>query len=94
LIPADQWNVRYEQLREQAMKPSTGQHGKWGLLLFLRHGLVAWMRAWPQTSSPERREEATRNEPEERMRFSTGVRDEVISVLVNMVLHKQEEVLA
>ena len=54
------------------------------------------MRAWPETSSGEtRRDEATREEPEERMRFSAEVREEVVSVLVNMVdmvLHKQQEV--
>ena len=88
--------MRYEHLREQALNSSAGQHSKWGLLLFLRRGLAAWMRAWPQTSSPKtRRQEAVREEPEERMRFSDEVRDEVVSVLVNMVdlvLHKQQEV--
>jgi len=87
--------VRYEHLREQVLNPSAAQHSKWGLLLFLQRGLVAWMRAWPQTSAPEpRREKATPEEPEQRMRFSAELRDEVVSVLVNMVLRKQEEVLA
>jgi hypothetical protein len=88
--------VRYEHLREHALNSSANQHSNWGLLLFLRRGLAAWMRAWPETSSPEtRREEATREEPEERMRFCAELRDEVVSVLVNMVdmvLHKQQEV--
>lgn len=93
-MPAVQWTVRYEQLRGQALEQGCGERG-WGLTLFLRRGLAAWMRAWPQTSSPKRpREPATREEPQEKMHLSTELRDEVVSVWVNMVLHKQEEVSA
>ena len=93
-VPAVQWTARYEQLRQQALEQGCGGRG-WGLALFLRRGLVAWMRAWPQTSSPKPpRELATPEEPEEKMRLSTELRDEVVSVWVNMVVHKQEEVFA
>ena len=93
-VPAGQWSARYEQLRQQALEQGCGGRG-WGLTLFLRRGLVAWMRAWPAAPSSEpRREEAKREEPEERLRLSTGVRDEVVSVWVDMVLNQQEEVLA
>ena len=93
-VRAVQWTARYEQLRGQALEQGCGGRG-WGLTLFLRRGLVAWMRAWPPTSSPNpARERATREEPEQRMRLSTELRDEVVSVWVDMVLHKQEEVFA
>jgi len=93
-VSALQWTARYERLRQQAVEEGCEGRG-WGLTLFLRRGLVAWMRAWPQTSSPTRpREQDTREEPEKRMRLSTELRDEVVSVWVNMVLHKQEEVFA
>ena len=93
-VPPVQWTARYEQLRGQALEQGCGGRG-WGLTLLLRHGLVAWMRAWPPTSSPNPpREQATREEPERRMRLSTELRDEVVSVWVDMVLRKQEEVFA
>ena len=92
-MPVLQWTARYEQLRHQAVEEGCGGRG-WGLTLFLRRGLVAWMRAWPQTSSPTRpREQDTREEPEKRMRLSTELRDEVVSVWVDMVLHTQQEVV-
>lgn len=93
-VPAEQWTARYEQLRQQALEQ--GERGPgWGLALFLRRGLVAWMRAWPPRSSAQpRREGAAREEPEERIRASTELRQEVVLVLVDMLLHKQEEVCA
>ena len=93
-VPAGQWTARYEQLRQQAVEQGCGGRG-WGLTLFLRRGLVAWMRAWPPASLPNPpREEAMREEPEGRMSLSTELRDQMVSVWVNMVLHKQEEVFA
>lgn len=93
-MPAEQWTARYEQLREQALEEGCGGRG-WGLTLFLRRGMVAWMGAWPQTSSAApAREQATPEEPEQRMRLSTELRDEVVSVWVDMVLHTQQEVFA
>jgi len=93
-VPAVQWTARYEQLRQQALEQGCGGRG-WGLTLFLRRGLVAWMRAWPQASVAEPpREQATPEEPEQKMRLSTELRDEVVSVWVGMVLHTQQEVFA
>ena len=93
-VPAEQWTARYEQLRQQALEPGCGERG-WGLTLFLRRGLVAWMRAWPATSSAKRQAEQARpQEPQERMCSCAELRNEVVSVWVNMVLHKQEEVFA
>ena len=93
-VPAVQWTARYEQLRQQALEQGCGGRG-WGLTLFLRRGLVAWMSAWPPASSPNPpREQATPEEPEQRMRLSTELRDEVVSVWVDMVLHRQQEVFA
>ena len=91
-MPATQWTVRYEQLRQQALDQGGGRPG-WGLTLFLRRGLVAWMRAWAQTPSLEpRSEQVKREEPEEKVHLSAELHDDVVSVWVNMVLHKQEEV--
>lgn len=93
-MPAEQWTARYEQLRQHAVEQGCGGRG-WGLTLFLRRGFVAWMQAWPQTSSAGRRQEAApQEEPGERIRVRAELRDEVVSVWVNMVLHKHEEVFA
>lgn len=93
-MPALQWRARYEQLRQQALEQGCGGRG-WGLALFLRCGLVAWMRAWPQAPSPAKQGEAARREkPERQPHFSAELQDEVVSVWIDMVLNQQEEVFA
>ena len=47
-MPAITWTTRYEDLRRWAHE-SGGTDGAWGLALFLRQGLVAWLQAWPVT---------------------------------------------
>jgi len=42
-VPGPIWNDRYESLRAAWMARTAG----WGQALFLRQGLVAWMKAWP-----------------------------------------------
>ena len=75
------------------MEPRDGGRG-WGLTLFLRRGLIAWMRAWPQAPPTEPRRERDRvEEPEKRLRFSADLRDELVSVWVSMVLQLHKEVL-
>ena len=39
----EDWVVRYEQLRKDVLSQANG--GGFGLILFLRQGLTAWMRA-------------------------------------------------
>jgi hypothetical protein len=39
----EDWAVRYEQLRSDVLSHAAG--GGFGLILFLRQGLTAWMRA-------------------------------------------------
>ena len=43
-LPRQAWIERYEELRQNAMAPSN--INQWGLTLFLRHGMAAWMEAW------------------------------------------------
>jgi len=40
----------YEDLRRQALEGSPSQHGL-GMALLLRQGMVAWMKAWLQSTS-------------------------------------------
>jgi hypothetical protein len=44
-IPQQDWVARYEQLRSAALSRGQGISTGFGLTLFLRHGMVAWMRA-------------------------------------------------
>jgi hypothetical protein len=46
-VPATTWTTRYEDLRRRAQEECGGTDGAWGLALFLRQGLRAWMQAWP-----------------------------------------------
>ena len=43
----ERWTCRYEDLRRGVVEEFALVRSKWGLTLFLRQGLVAWMRAWP-----------------------------------------------
>jgi hypothetical protein len=42
------WTGRYEDLRRGVVEEYAPVRSHWGLTLFLRQGLVAWMRAWPR----------------------------------------------
>jgi len=93
-VPALQWKARYEQLRQQALEQGCGGR-VWGLTLFLQRGLVAWMRAWPQTPAAEgRRETSPPEEPQQERGFCGPLQDAVISVWVEMVLHQEQEACA
>jgi len=46
-VPTAPWTTRYEDLRRRAHEEGGGIDGAWGLALFLRQGLRAWMQAWP-----------------------------------------------
>jgi len=39
----ENWAARYEQLRKDVLSQATG--GGFGLIVFLRQGMIAWMRA-------------------------------------------------
>ena len=43
-IPQQEWVARYEQLRSDALGRGQRISTGFGLTLFLRHGMVAWMR--------------------------------------------------
>jgi hypothetical protein len=45
--PGEFWTTRYEDLRRTAVRGTGFADGSWGLALFMRRGLAAWMDAWP-----------------------------------------------
>ena len=42
-VAGENWAARYEQLREDVLSQATG--GGIGLIILLRQGMIAWMRA-------------------------------------------------
>jgi hypothetical protein len=80
--------AHYEQLRSEALSCSAG-HGL-GLVLFLREGMLAWMRAWcrcAQSPNPEPPPASCRDEI-----LPPEVRNEITTVLAAMILGQQEGV--
>lgn len=83
-----QWIGRYEDLRHRWLGSSLSSASGWGTTLFLRSGLVAWMRAWPQMSSPqEPRIDHVGSDPA----WAPSLGQEVAMLLVNMLLGRRRE---
>jgi hypothetical protein len=57
-VPGEDFVVRYEQLRNDALSRSHGADGGFGLTLFLRQGMTAWMRTSSYAVTPPARESA------------------------------------
>lgn len=93
--PGEVWATRYEAVRRQVVEESRGLGDGAGLVLLVRQGLVAWMQAWPEdVGAWPRRAEATgfgEALPVEPLRLSTDLRQQMVGVLVNMLLNRQEE---
>jgi hypothetical protein len=51
-IPQQEWVTRYEQLRSDALSQGQGISSGFGLTLFLRQGMVAWMQACSRAVTP------------------------------------------
>ena len=48
----EEWTSRYEHLRRAALLGRPPDNNSWGMALFIRHGTVGWMRAWPRRDGP------------------------------------------
>jgi len=55
-----------------------------GLTLFMRKGMTAWMRAWPERQLAARSPGA--NERRSELGLNPGVRGDVVTILVEMAL--------
>ncbi len=83
--------MRYEDLRRTALEGAWST--RWGLTLFLRQGLSAWMHAWPQevgTDPPVPQPALPRVS---RPAVSTSSCPQLVTVLANMILTARQEVL-
>jgi hypothetical protein len=81
--------ARYERLRRDALgAPSSGGEG-FGLALFLRRGMTAWIEAWLECTC--RTEPATRSEPGVDETIPTDTRAQLTALLAGMILCVQQE---
>ena len=88
------WSARYEQLRAGWIEQEIG----WGQALFIRQGMAAWMKAWAAAApaAPEARAvcaagESAASQP---VAMSGELRRQLTRELANLILHRQQEVLA
>jgi len=78
---------RYEALRLEVSKYfCTRENCRLGLAAFLHRGMLAWMKTWQmcQPTTPTREPESG-----DVVDIDPGVRQEVVTVLANMVLSHQ-----
>jgi hypothetical protein len=88
------WSARYEQLRAGWFVHEL----TWGQALFVRQGMAAWMRAW---SAAEPSESATRpgsivpeSASSQAVAMGGELQLQLARELANLILHRQQEVLA
>jgi len=81
--------AHYEQLRRAALgSPSPGQEG-FGLALFLRRGMTAWIEAWSECTC--RTEPATRSQPRVDETIPGDTRAQLTALLAGMILCLPQE---
>jgi hypothetical protein len=85
-VPGPLWNDRYESLRAAWAAGTAG----WGQALFLRQGLVAWMKTWPLEDAGRPRDRRTQEaiDPGEP---SGEFERQVTGALVSIVLHQHHD---
>ncbi len=84
--------MRYEALRRTVTSEIWSTSGSWGLTLFLRQGLSAWMHAWPQQvgTNPSAVQPALPSAPSRTVSSSLSM--QLVTVLANMILTVRQEV--
>ncbi len=68
--------------------------GAWGLALFMRQGMAAWMHAWPQQTGDDPPVPKRAPSVVTPSALSTSVSGQLVTVLANMVLTARQEVFA
>jgi hypothetical protein len=71
-------------------RPTHGGEG-FGLTLFLRRGMTAWMQAWSECARPV--EPVSRSQPEVDETIPADMRSEITTLLAGMILCLQQEAL-
>jgi len=92
--PCEVWAARYEQLRKGWFAKELG----WEQTLFIRQGMAAWMKAWSTATRSESVTPTDTTTPDGASSLARVIRGEqqrqLTRILVTLVLHCQQEVLA
>jgi hypothetical protein len=85
-----EWTSRYEQLRREASQDYLSYQGGWGLALFMRQGMAAWMHAWPKphTSGSNSARHQIFNASSDHQKLPQSLRTQVTMVLADMILNQ------
>ena len=73
------------------MRRSTHGGEGFGLALFFRRGMTAWMQAWSECARPV--EPVTRSHPKVDETIPADMRSEITTLLAGMILCLQQEAL-
>lgn len=93
IIGDGEWTSRYEQLRHQATQGCLTGQGGYGLTLFMRQGMVAWMHAWPKphTTNTNITKHQIFNATENLLELPQSLRTQITIVLADMILNQSHQ---
>jgi len=83
--------AQYEQLRSDALRSSSGRGCGLGLVLFLRQGMLPWMRATSRCTNE--RQPWPSPPPRAGTILPLEIRDQITIVLAAMIVGQQQEAL-
>ena len=88
----EDWAAHYEQLRNDVLSQAAG--GGFGLVLFLRQGMTAWMRASAGALTPVPAVAGRSAQPWDAVSSLPGdVRSQAAVILAGMLLHHPTEAI-
>ena len=86
----EDWVTRYEQLRKDVLSQATG--GRFGLIIFLRQGMTAWIRASACAFTPVLTPAGQSGQPWDAVSALPGeVRSQAAVILAGILLHHPTE---
>jgi hypothetical protein len=83
------WVTRYEQLRKDVLSQATG--GGFGLIIFLRQGMTAWIRASACVFTPVLTPAGQSGQPWDTVSLPGEVRSQAAIILAGILLHHPTE---
>jgi len=90
----EEWASRYEHLRRAALLGHPPDNNSWGMALFIRHGLVGWMRAWPKRYGPVKLKSHQLSMVDvPQTSVPSILREQITILLANMILNGRREAL-
>jgi hypothetical protein len=87
-----EWSTRYEQLRQAWLEPLRG----WGQSVFIRGGMIAWLKyCLPAESTEASSTDGASESRATRPIIASGdLQRQLTCELANLILHRQQEVVA